>query len=144
VQRGRNCGNQILHVLHVNAANRSDPEAIRIADFAGVNHESLVGQVAIEFRKIKSWIRRLSFAAACVNETIARLNSTWEPFATREAVRMSRGPHFSSNAKAEKELGYEIVPIDSAIRDAVADFAARGLVPLSAPATGALTRFEVS
>jgi hypothetical protein len=42
---------------------------------------------------------------------------------------MSRGPHFSSNAKAERELGYETIPIEPAIRDAVSDFAARGMVP---------------
>ena len=42
---------------------------------------------------------------------------------------MSRTPHFSSNAKAERELGYEVTPIDDAIRDAGHDFAARGLVP---------------
>jgi hypothetical protein len=53
----------------------------------------------------------------------------WKPFVTRESVQMSRGPHFSSNEKAEAELGYEVIPIDEAIRDAVDDFAARGLVP---------------
>ena len=42
---------------------------------------------------------------------------------------MSRGPHFSSNEKAERELGYEAIPIEEAIRDAVNDFAARGMVP---------------
>ena len=47
---------------------------------------------------------------------------------TRESVQMSRRPHFSSNAKAENELGY--VPtssMDHAIHDAVEDFVARGL-----------------
>ena len=29
---------------------------------------------------------------------------------------MSRGPHFSSNEKAERELGYETVPLDDAIQ----------------------------
>ncbi|MFN2507871.1 MAG: NAD-dependent epimerase/dehydratase family protein [Chthoniobacterales bacterium] len=71
----------------------------------------------------------LSYATACASETMARFSSRWKPFVTRESVAMSRGPHFSSNAKAEKELGYEVVPIDAAIRDAIADFAARGLVP---------------
>lgn len=40
---------------------------------------------------------------------------------------MSRGPHFSSNAKAEHELGYVATSaIDQAIHDAVEDFVARG------------------
>ena len=71
----------------------------------------------------------LSYATACVSESIAKVASGWTPFVTRESVQMSRGPHFSSNEKAERELGYEVVGIDDAIRDAVADFAARRLVP---------------
>jgi dihydroflavonol-4-reductase len=71
----------------------------------------------------------LSFITACASETAARVWPNWTPFVTRESVQMSRGPHFSSNAKAENELGY--VPtcsIDEAIHDAVEDFVARGLV----------------
>lgn len=71
----------------------------------------------------------LSYATACLSETMARLSDGTHPFVTRESVQMSRGPHFSSNEKAEGALGYTSVPIDDAIRDAVADFAARGLVP---------------
>src|SRR5262245_5593649 len=70
----------------------------------------------------------LSFLAACGSETVARFWPNWSPFVARESVHMSRGPHFSSNAKAENELGY--VPtssIDRAIHDAVEDFVARGL-----------------
>ncbi len=71
----------------------------------------------------------LSYATACVSETMAGLSPNWEPFVTRESVQMSRGPHFSSNEKAERELGYQTVPLDDAIRDAVSDFASRGLTP---------------
>jgi dihydroflavonol-4-reductase len=70
----------------------------------------------------------LSYATACASETLAKFVPKWKPFVTREAVQMSRGPHFSSNAKAERELGYKAIPIDDAIRDAVNDFASRGLV----------------
>lgn len=77
----------------------------------------------------------LSYATACVSETLARFSSGSQPFVTRESVQMSRGPHFSSNEKAERELGYETIPIDAAIRAAVSDFAARGLVPRPAAKT---------
>ncbi len=40
-------------------------------------------------------------------------------------------------AKAQAELDYQITPIETAIRDAVADFAARGLVPEAAVNLGA-------
>ena len=73
----------------------------------------------------------LSYAAACVSETAGSITTKWKPFVTRESVQMSRGPHFSSNEKAEREIGYESIPIDDAIRDAVEDLAARGLVPLA-------------
>jgi hypothetical protein len=46
---------------------------------------------------------------------------------------MSRGPHFSSNAKAENELDYlPTSSIDHAIHDAVDDFVARRLAPVAA------------
>ena len=71
----------------------------------------------------------LSFATACASETAARFVPGWTPFVTRESVRMSYGPHFSSNDKAQRELGYKVMPIEDGIRDAVADLAARRLVP---------------
>jgi dihydroflavonol-4-reductase len=75
----------------------------------------------------------LSFLTACASETAAKLWPNWTPFVTREAVQMSRGPHFSSNAKAENELGYlPTSSIDPAIRGAVEDFVARGLAPVAA------------
>ena len=70
----------------------------------------------------------LSYATACLSETAARFSPKWQPFVTRESVQMSRGPHFSSSEKAERELGYESIPLDAAIQEAVSDFASRGLV----------------
>jgi dihydroflavonol-4-reductase len=74
----------------------------------------------------------LSFLTACASETAARFLPGWTPFVTRESVQMSRGPHFSSNAKARNELAY--VPtfsIDQAVHDAVEDFIARGLATVT-------------
>jgi dihydroflavonol-4-reductase len=75
----------------------------------------------------------LSFLTACASETVAQLWPNWTPFVTRESVRMSRGPHFSNNAKAENELGYlPTSSIDHAVHDAVDDFVARRLAPVAA------------
>ena len=74
----------------------------------------------------------LSFLTACVSETAALLRQDRTPFVTRESVRMSRGPHFSSNAKSEMELGYlPTSSIDEAIHDAVEDFVEHGLAPVA-------------
>jgi dihydroflavonol-4-reductase len=74
----------------------------------------------------------LSFLTACASETAARFWPSWTPFVTRESVQMSRGPHFSSNAKAENELAYiPTFSIDQAVHDAVEDFIARGLAPVT-------------
>ncbi|MDB6154745.1 MAG: NAD-dependent epimerase/dehydratase [Chthoniobacteraceae bacterium] len=71
----------------------------------------------------------LSYLAACVSELAAARWTGKEPFVTRESVGMSIGPHFSTSAKAERELGYISSPIDNAVRDAVEYFHMRGLAP---------------
>ena len=49
-----------------------------------------------------------------------------EPRATIEAVKMGRKKMFASSAKAERELGYKIVPVEDALRRAVEWFRAHG------------------
>jgi dihydroflavonol-4-reductase len=49
-----------------------------------------------------------------------------EPRATVEAVRMSRKRMFASSAKAERELGWRVLPVDGALRAAVNWFRAQG------------------
>jgi len=51
-----------------------------------------------------------------------------EPRATVDAVRMGKKKMFASSAKAERELGWRIVPIDSALRRACEWFIAHGYV----------------
>jgi dihydroflavonol-4-reductase len=52
-----------------------------------------------------------------------------EPRATVEAVRMGRKTMFASSAKAERELGFQILPVDAARRSAVDWFLAHGYAP---------------
>lgn len=51
-----------------------------------------------------------------------------EPRATVEAVRMGRKKMFASSAKAERELGYRVLPVRSALERAVMWFAQHGYV----------------
>ena len=49
-----------------------------------------------------------------------------EPRATIDAVRMGRKKMFVSSGKAERELGWQIVPVDNALRRAAEWFRAKG------------------
>jgi dihydroflavonol-4-reductase len=49
-----------------------------------------------------------------------------EPRATVDAVRMGRKKMFASSAKAEKELGYKVVPVNNALARAIAWFQTHG------------------
>ena len=49
-----------------------------------------------------------------------------EPRATIDAVRMGRKKMFVSSAKAERELGFHVAPVDDALRRAVHWFRSNG------------------
>ena len=49
-----------------------------------------------------------------------------EPRVTLDSVRMGRKKMFASSSKAERELGWKIVPVDDALRRAVDWFRAHG------------------
>jgi len=49
-----------------------------------------------------------------------------EPRATVDAVRMGRKKMFASSAKAERELGYRMVPVEDALRRAITWFQSHG------------------
>ncbi len=51
-----------------------------------------------------------------------------EPRATMDAVKMGRKKMFASSAKAERELGYRVVPVEDALRRAVDWFRVQGYV----------------
>jgi dihydroflavonol-4-reductase len=54
-----------------------------------------------------------------------------EPRATVEAVRMGKKKMFASSQKAERDLGFQAVPVDSALRSAIDWFRAHGYAPPS-------------
>jgi dihydroflavonol-4-reductase len=67
-----------------------------------------------------------AFAVGVVDEAITGLLLRREPRATVDTVRMGKKKMFASSAKAERELGWKIVPVDDALRRAVEWFRANG------------------
>jgi len=69
-----------------------------------------------------------ALAAGVVDETITGRLLHREPRATIDTVRMGKKKMFASSGKAERELGWKIVPVESALRRAVQWFQANGYV----------------
>lgn len=68
-------------------------------------------------------------AFAFFDETITGKLLGKEPRATVEAVRMGKKMMFASSAKAERELGFHVLPADNALREACRWFLANGYAP---------------
>jgi dihydroflavonol-4-reductase len=66
---------------------------------------------------------------AVFDQTITGKIRGKEPRATVEAVRMGRKYMFASSAKAERELGFRLLPIYAALRGAIEWFVTRGYAP---------------
>ena len=71
----------------------------------------------------------LAMAFAFFDQTITGKMRGREPRATVEAVRMGRKMMFASSAKAERELGFQVLPVDEALREACRWFVANGYAP---------------
>jgi dihydroflavonol-4-reductase len=69
-----------------------------------------------------------AFAAGVVDEAITGGILRREPRATVDAVRMGKKKMFASSGKAERELGWKIVPVEGALRRAVEWFRGNGYV----------------
>ena len=69
-----------------------------------------------------------AFATGVVDEAITGRLLHREPRATIDSVRMGKKKMFASCAKAERELGWKIVPVEGALRRAVEWFQANGYV----------------
>ncbi len=71
----------------------------------------------------------VAMAFAVFDEMVTGRMRGMEPRATVEAVRMGKKKMFASSAKAERELGFKIKPVDDALRAAVDWFRAHGYAP---------------
>jgi dihydroflavonol-4-reductase len=73
----------------------------------------------------------VAMAFAFFDETVTGRVRGKEPRATVEAVRMGKKKMFASSAKAERELGFRVLPVYSALRAAIDWFRAHGYAPAS-------------
>ncbi len=71
----------------------------------------------------------VAMAFAFFDENITGKMRGKEPRATVEAVRMGKKMMFASSAKAERELGFKVLPVYSALRTAIEWFVAHGYAP---------------
>jgi dihydroflavonol-4-reductase len=71
----------------------------------------------------------VAMAFAFFDETITGRLRGKEPRATVEAVRMGKKKMFASSAKAERDLGFRVVPVYAALRSAIDWFRAHGYAP---------------
>jgi dihydroflavonol-4-reductase len=71
----------------------------------------------------------VAMAFAFFDENITGKLRGKEPRATVEAVRMGRKMMFASSAKAERELGFKVLPVYAALRTAIEWFVANGYAP---------------
>ena len=71
----------------------------------------------------------VALAFAFFDETITGRLLGKEPRATVEEVRLARKQMFASSAKAERELGFKVLPVYQALRAAIEWFLAHGYAP---------------
>jgi dihydroflavonol-4-reductase len=71
----------------------------------------------------------VAMAFAFFDETVTGKLRGKEPRATVEAVRMGKKMMWASSAKAEHELGWRVMPVDAALREAVEWFVENGYAP---------------
>jgi dihydroflavonol-4-reductase len=71
----------------------------------------------------------IAMAFAFFDENITGKLLGKEPRATVEAVRMGKKMMFASSAKAERDLGFQVLPIYNAMRAAIEWFIANGYAP---------------
>ncbi len=71
----------------------------------------------------------VAMAFAFFDETITGKLRGREPRATVEAVRMGKKTMFASSSKAERELGFQVLPVYHALRTSIEWFVTNGYAP---------------
>ena len=116
---------------HIAAFERARPGGRYILGGENVTLKQLLDRLAA-ISGVPAPTRRVphgvAMAFAALDQTFTGVLLGKEPRATVEAVRMGKKKMFASSAKAERELGWKIVPVEDALRRAVEWFRSNGYV----------------
>jgi dihydroflavonol-4-reductase len=118
--------------IHAEALTRGQPGRPYILGGENLTLKQILDRLAA-LTGLPSPRVRLPFAVAAgyafLDEWITGRLRGREPRATLEQVRMGRKKMFASSGRAERELGLRPVPVDGALREAVAWYRAHGYAP---------------
>jgi dihydroflavonol-4-reductase len=117
--------------IHVEALTRGEPGRRYILGGENLTLKQILDRMAA-ITGLPSPRIRIPFAVAAL---YARFEEAYtgqflgrEPRATRDEVRMGRKKMFASSARAERELGFRVLPTEPAMRAAIEWFRAHGYV----------------
>lgn len=117
--------------VHVLAAERGRPGERYLATGHNLTTQELIQAVQRVEGTRKRYYRMPTFLARWMLSAMEKV-ATWrgeEPLVTRNFLDYSVRPSFFSNKKAVDELGARFRPIEETLRDAIAYFRSRGLLP---------------
>lgn len=118
--------------MHVAALERGTPGERYILGGENLTLKQILDRMSA-ITGLPSPTRKVPHAVAMgfafFDETITGKLRGKEPRATVEAVRMGKKMMFASSAKAERELGFQILPVYPALRAAIEWFIAHGYAP---------------
>ena len=125
--------------MHVIALDRGRPGERYILGGENLSLKQILDRMSA-ITGLPSPTRKVPHAAAMVfaffDEWITGRVRGREPRATVEAVRMGRKIMFANSSKAERELGFKIMPVYGALRQAIRWFVEHGYAPETPASTG--------
>jgi dihydroflavonol-4-reductase len=125
---------QSVAAMHVTALERGTPGERYILGGENLTLKQILDRMAT-MTGLPSPTMRVPHAVAMTfaffDEWIAGRILGREPRATVEAVRMGKKKMFASSARAERDFGYQVIPVDSALHAAIDWFRAHGYAPNS-------------
>ncbi len=125
---------QSVAAMHVSALERGTPGERYILGGENLTLKQILDRMAA-MTGLPSPTMRVPHAVAMTfaffDEWITGRILGREPRATVEAVRMGKKKMFASSARAERDFGYQIIPVDSALHAAIDWFRVHGYAPSS-------------